>query len=214
MSEKNIKDFIEFLKTRLLSELPGIESHKKMAPRLNQDFFRTFKPTSSAKESAVLVPLFFNNGTLEILFTLRSENISHSGQISFPGGRCEVGESHELTALRETHEETGIGSQHIQIIGKMSQLYVPPSKNIITPIVGLIDSDITTIANIDEVQEIFYIPFEHFTSGEYFRTEEWDFSGTNVDVPFWDVHHSTPLWGATAMMLHELIDLWEEFRNN
>ncbi len=206
-----MQEFIEFLKDRLKLELPGINSHRKMAPILDEKLFRSFKVQRDAKDSAVMVPLILLESELSILFTLRSKNISHSGQISFPGGRCENNETYERTAMRETFEETGVNEDKFEIIGRLSDLYVPLSNSLIHPIVGLIKKEFIYKANQDEVAEIFQVSFEKFLDKEFYKEEFWDFNGVNVKVPFWNVHNSKPLWGATAMILQELIDIYREF---
>jgi len=198
---------INFLRKRLLKPLPGVEFQKLMAPTTPKDFFRTFKPSPSAHKSAVMVLLVKNDKEINLLLTLRSKNISHSGQISFPGGRCEDGESVEQAALRETFEETGIKPDLINIIGKLSDLFVPPSDNLITPIVAFTEIMPDVIVNHEEVEEVFYIPLANLFGDELKRLEEWDFNGINVNVPLWDVHPTTPLWGATAMIISELLEI-------
>jgi len=209
--ENNNYLFIDFLKKRLKEPLPGLESQKMMAPTTPKDFFRSFKPTKTAQQSAVMVLLVEDSGINNLLLTLRSMNISHSGQISFPGGRCENGETVESAALRETLEETGIDINKIKIIGKLSDLFVPPSDNIITPVVGYTSEKLSIKANRDEVDEVFFVPFANLIGDEYKRDEEWDFNGIKVKVPIWDIHNTTPLWGATAMILAELIYISKEF---
>ena len=154
----------DFLNSRLKSDLPGAKAHIKMAPfgdleRLNNNIARP-----DAKHSAVLLLI---NEQMELLFTLRSSKLrKHSGQISFPGGRSEEGETYEETALRETEEEVGIKSSNIELLGRMSGLYVPPSNNIIQPIIGRIPNKIDLVLNPDEVDEAFYVPLESFLSEE------------------------------------------------
>ncbi len=206
---KNSSNFIVFLKERIKMDLPGIEAHKLMAPKIGNDYYRSFKTEKDAYKSAVLVLFVRINDKLHILFTLRSQNISHSGQISFPGGRAEFNETDEVTALRETKEEVGI-SKDIEIIGRLSTLFVPPSKSLIIPIVGYMDYPPEISVNSDEVQEAFTIPFDYFLTNDYLKREVWNFNGKDVEVPFWNIH-TTPLWGATAMILMELIEISKEF---
>lgn len=211
-TENKINSFIEFLTQRLKMPMPGLDAHKKMAPITGKDFFRTFKPSESANQSAVLLLLINNKNGIQILFTLRSKNISHSGQISFPGGRSENAETPEMTALRETREEIGIQTEKISILGEMSPLFVPPSDNIIIPVVGYSDISHEFIPNYDEVQEVFLVPLEKFHQEEFKKIQTWNFNNIDVDVPFWDVHPTVPLWGATAMILTEFLALYEEFK--
>jgi len=156
-------DFIEILKKSDKSILKGKESHYKFAPLIDGEHFRTFTPSPDAYHSSVLLLLRENNGKIQILFTLRSYNISsHRGQISFPGGRVEIGESFVDTALRETTEEIGIHPESIEIIRELSTLYVPPSNAIIHPFVGVLKHSVDLVVNCDEVEEAFWIDLDYF----------------------------------------------------
>ena len=215
MNNKEAKpEFIDFLSSSVSIELPGQEAHKKMAPILEDKIFRSFKKSKSAKPSAVLILLSGNtDDTLSILFTLRSKNINHSGQISFPGGRIEKDESATEAALRETEEEVGIDRKVIRYVAMLSTLYVPPSDSIIQPVVAYIENIPELKLSHDEVEEAFLIPLNKFIDETHFRKEPWNLNGLDIDVPFWDMHHSTPLWGATAMILSELIELFNIYQN-
>ena len=150
------------------------------------------------------------NKEFSVLFTLRSSNLySHRGQISFPGGRAERNENPVAAALRETWEETGIEAKDIRIIGKLSELYVPPSNAIITPIVGFINPLPLLKINSDEVETAFLIKLSSLIGTV--KREIWNFKGQDVDVPFWDVGQKVPLWGATSMILSELLGIYKEF---
>lgn len=213
MSVNNPKYFIEFLKERTLRKLPGLEAHKIMAPIVGDEFFRTFVPTENAFESSVLILLVLNDiGNLDVLFTLRTNNLdSHAGQISFPGGHSESGESDIDTAIRETYEETGIAINKSDIIGKLSRLFVQPSNSIINPFIAFTTSKPDLSINKDEVEEAFFVSFDYFLGSKNVKKEYWNIKGTKILVPFWDLGKKTPLWGATAMILSELIRLYEEF---
>ncbi len=212
MKNKNkINLFIDFLKDRLNKPLPGIEVQKIMSPVAGKDYFRTFEPSETAQKSAVLALLSKQGNTLQLVFTLRSNNISHSGQISFPGGKYEDFETAEMTALRETREEIGISTDNIILLGRLSGLFVPPSDTIITPVVGYTENISGINLNNNEVEEVFFVPFDKFIGEQNKKNEVWDFNGIDVKVPFWDIHPTTPLWGATAMILMELITLYDEF---
>ncbi len=216
IKEKTL-ELINFLKKRLKSNLPGLDSQIKMAPFSNGAPIRGFKAPEEARPSAVLAPLFLDpvNDNLSLIFTLRSSSLNkHKGQISFPGGRAENNETSEQAALREAMEEIGLESDNVDIIGRLSDLYVPPSNAKITPVVGFIKQLQPYKINFAEVEEIFSVPVKDFLNGERFKLETWNFNGQDVEVPFWNIHNSTPLWGATAMILRELIDLIEEFYTN
>jgi 8-oxo-dGTP pyrophosphatase MutT (NUDIX family) len=213
LTKSDLNKYTEYLRNKLRNQLPATEAHKQMSPVVGEDFFRTFRPSRSAKKSAVLLPVFLDSSDcLKIIFTLRSKNLgNHRGQISFPGGHAEPGESPFETALREANEEIGLELQSVTIAGKMSTLYVPPSDAIITPIVGLMESEPETVLNPDEVEEAFSLPLNIFRGSLHLKREVWDFSGAKVEVPFWDVHRRTPLWGATAMILKEFLIVSEDF---
>lgn len=205
----NKLQFFDLLENRLKNDLPGAKAHIKMAPFGDLERLNNNIPRPDAKKSSVLLLI---NEDLELLFTLRSSKLrKHSGQISFPGGRADEGETTEETALRETEEEVGIHSTHINLLGQMSGLYVPPSNNIIQPVIGRIPKGIDLTLNPDEVEEAFYVPLDNFMTDEKLKTKNTVFNGKPFAYPYWDVHHTVPLWGATAIIMSELIYLVNEF---
>ena len=132
---------IDSLKIQLEKELPGYEAQHTMAPKLryNKRDFNTDK--SNARLSSVLIPLYLKNNKLVTVLTQRPEYDGvHSKQVSFPGGRKEK-EDFDIrqTALREAQEELGIEPKHVNVLGQLSELYIPPSKSLVTPIVGYSD---------------------------------------------------------------------------
>jgi 8-oxo-dGTP pyrophosphatase MutT (NUDIX family) len=210
----NPTNLIDFLKKRLMIELPGFESHKKMFPTQKGIPFRTVKATKDAKKSAVLLLIAIEDRTnrISILFTLRSNKLKkHSGQISFPGGKCDENESFEETALRETYEEVGIPKKNIEVLGELSEIFVPPSNNIIKPIVGTCSGIPKLIINPDEVEEAFFIELGDLLLPEKIKVKESNFANFGkADVPYFDIHQEVPLWGATAIILSEFLDLINE----
>lgn len=204
--------FIRFLAQRIKDPLPGIAAQLKMAPTpVKNGPRRQLDAPENATQSSVLVLLFPDkNEDLNLILTLRNKNIDHGGQISFPGGRSEPGESTAETALREAEEEIGIPPADIQIIGMLSHLYVSKSNNHVTPVVGYIDALPELKLNTAEVDEAFSVPLESLVSRQNLTTEHWDLRQYTYKVPYWDIHR-VPLWGATAMMLSELVELYREF---
>jgi 8-oxo-dGTP pyrophosphatase MutT (NUDIX family) len=134
----NLHPFYHFLKERTRSELPGRDAQMKMSPvPLDPDFVLPGDGSESAHPSGVLIPLFPGcDKQLRAVFTLRTNNIRHAGQISFPGGRREGEESLEETALRETEEEIGVGRSEVTLAGSITPLYLHRTDNQITPFVG------------------------------------------------------------------------------
>lgn len=207
--------FHKYLQSRLNHSLPGRKAQKKMAPYpvRGKNSQRNYEPAhDDFRNSSVLVPLITWEDHIEILFTLRTQSINHGGQLSFPGGGKEGDETIEETALREAHEEIGLLPEHVETIGRLTPLYVGHSDNMVTPVVGLLKNRQSFTPNPNEVDEIITVPLHDFVKPDKFVAEEWKLRDTPYHVPFWKIHH-VPLWGATAMMMSELVELYKEFLN-
>lgn len=208
--------FIEHLRTRLQDSLPGYEAQQKMQPIPSDQLGSYNRPEApqsvTYRNSSVLVPILMWPQEPALLFTVRTAGIKHGGQISFPGGGQEGNESHEETAIREAHEEVGLHPDNVEVIGRLSPLYVDHSNNLVTPVVSLILKEQTFTANPNEVDQIFDVPFSLLASDSTRVTEEWDLRKRLYTVPFYDVHQ-VPLWGVTAMLISELVELYREFEN-
>ncbi len=190
------------------NELPGIEAHSLMAPKIGDKIYRNMKAPAGVIRSAVLIPIVRRADSFDILFTQRSKKLlHHSGQISFPGGRIETGETPIDAALRETYEEIGIDRGQISIISQLSDLYVEPSNNLIFSFVGEISSPYELSISVDEVERVIPYPFEFFLNKDNRKHQNRQINGIDIQVPFWDIGADEPLWGATAMILSELIEI-------
>jgi len=169
------------------------------------------RPRRSAAEdirnSAVMILLTEGATELDMVFTLRSTKLrSHSGQISFPGGRIDAGETPQEAALRETREEIGVPESRIEVFGNLSKIHVPPSNSDIHPFVGY-TKEKPIIGSPDEVEEVFTAPFSYVTDPKNIKSMSRQFDGTDYEVPYIDVHPRVPLWGATAIILAELMEM-------
>lgn len=209
--------FISFLEHRLTKPLPGYDGQRRMAP-FAKTIYEPPTDIDTYKQSAVLALLFNNHERtfdaehLEILLTVRSSELkNHSGQISFPGGRSDAGETIRETALRETCEEVGVKREHITLLGDLTPLYVPVSRSMIYPVIGFHEGKPETRANAGEVEEIFSVTIADLLNPANIDRKPWVVLGREVEVPFWNVGKQTPLWGATAMMIAEIVTLYEEF---
>jgi 8-oxo-dGTP pyrophosphatase MutT (NUDIX family) len=209
--------FIDFLAQRLTNTdhtpLPGYAGQQRMAP-FQQEIYEPPTDITAYKHSAVLALLVQRTDAddLEFLFTLRSSDLkNHSGQISFAGGRSEGTETVIETALRETWEEIGVPAEQIRILGGITPLYVPVSQSMIHPIVGFHVGEPMMHLNPDEVEEVFFVPITEFLKPERIDRKPWTVLGREVMVPYWNVHPVVLLWGATAMMVAEILTLYEEF---
>jgi len=186
----------------------------RMAPS-PRDGSRSYRlsPEDKANESSVMILLFTGQENhIKTVLTLRTDSITHGGQISFPGGVSEPGEHAVETALREMEEEIGISHQLVSVAGKISRLYLQPSNNMITPVIGFHKNQPKMSVNPAEVREAFTVSLDNLLSEEYLVREPWELRDKTYEVPFWNVH-KVPLWGATAMMMSELLELYREFLN-
>jgi 8-oxo-dGTP pyrophosphatase MutT (NUDIX family) len=217
--------FIQFLDHRLNKPLPGIRAQLKMAPKpsAGKTSKRQMTPPLNAQKSGVLALLHpaplsntsTTNSIVElddicIVITHRSEDIDHSGQLSFPGGKSGPHETAVETAKREAFEEIGIKPNLVHTLGKLSGLYIQNSNNFVHPVVGWIDHYPNFTINPAEVQEAFSIPLIDLISDNFRKREYWTIRNYRLHVPFWDIHN-VPLWGATAMMVSELVHLCKEY---
>ncbi len=193
--------------------LPGKEAHLKLAPEPRViTLIKEQAPPATAKESAVLVLLTppdnirnHNIGEWRVLFIKRNTYYGvHSGQIAFPGGKCEEYDNdYHSTACREAYEEMGIERNKIEIIGSLTKLYVPPSNFTIYPTLAINNSVKEFSADPREVSEYMQIPLKYFdpSKAERCRVQagpyEW------VHAPGYKIDGNI-IWGATAMIISEL----------
>ncbi len=215
MAPLSTPPFISFLKKVLENnDLPGLEAQMKMAPiplGKSKHRRRIIAP-DDAHASSVLVLLFPDQQDgLKVILTLRNRQIHHGGEISFPGGRAEYKETPVETALRETKEEIGIASGTISVIGRLSNIYVEVSNNNIIPVVGFLDHPPSFALYSGEVEDAFSIPLETLMIKDKFVVENWTLHDSPFRVPYWNVYR-VPLWGATAMILNELLAIYRMFK--
>lgn len=158
-----------------------------------------------------MILLFQENSEIKITFIKRTEYEGvHSGQISFPGGMKESSDRGLLhTSIRETSEETGIDGEDINILGEISPLFIPVSNFEVKPFVGYLKHTPEFHPDPVEVDHMIIIPLRHFLKKENLKKEKWNLSGEGVWVPFYSFKNYR-IWGATAMILSEFLDIIEE----
>lgn len=155
--------------------------------------------------SAVLAALWEEDGEARVLLTRRTAWLrSHSGQVAFPGGRVEPGESLAEAALREAQEEVGLDPTAVELIGRLSRMHTISSGAGIHPFVGLLPGRPSLEANPDEVDRVFDAPLGELMAEGVFHEEIWGVADTERSIYFFDVAGET-VWGATARMLYELL---------
>lgn len=202
---------ITFLHQRLQQPLPGAASHMKMAPAHRMAEFEGIRDKDfNPRLSAVLVVLFHEDENLKMVFIRRGEYVGiHSGQMAFPGGRYEESDSDlRETAMREVEEELGIPRDSYEIIGHLSDLYVPPSNFLVRAYVAYTHQRPAYQPDPREVQEVIEVNLSHFFNHENVKVKDFPAhnSVNNTSAPYYDVD-GVVIWGATAMMLRELVDL-------
>lgn len=176
-----------------------------MAPLSRRQPSRASVQAKDCREAGVLA-LFYpdENRNPQLLLTKRPEAMNkHAGQVAFPGGRRESGESLEETALRETEEEVLIPIGNVDLVGALTSLYIPPSNFCVHPFVGTIDYTPDLSVRTEEVAEIFGMPPAHLIKREARTTMKMDVGGAERDIPYF-AFNGQVVWGATAMMLAEL----------
>jgi 8-oxo-dGTP pyrophosphatase MutT (NUDIX family) len=156
------------------------------------------------REAAVLMPIFEKKGEPCFLLTRRTQEVqTHKGQISFPGGMRENGEDLAQTALRETHEEVGIQSHEIEILGRFHD-YISITDYRVTPFAGFLSKPFTTTPQAHEVAEVIHVPIRIFLDPSRLRVEKQIIRGQEEDVYFYS-YKTYQIWGLTARMIKDFL---------
>jgi 8-oxo-dGTP pyrophosphatase MutT (NUDIX family) len=158
------------------------------------------------KPAAVLIGLVERDEGLGVILTRRSDTMrSHTGQVAFPGGRCDPGETPWQTALREAEEEIGLNKSHVSLAG-LSTPYRTGTGYHVIPVVGFVTPGFELKANPDEVADIFEPPFGFLmdpTNHEEHNRETPAGDWRRFYAMTWEDRF---IWGATAGMLRALYD--------
>ena len=150
------------------------------------------------RASAVLIPLFYNQGQCHVLFTERSDEVNfHKGQVCFPGGTQESSDSSLLqTALREIEEEISLKAKDVEILGELDDSLTLTSNYVISPFVAFIPHPYPFKADGREIKEIFSVPLSFLMDEANFRQDSYDYE-----------YEGHIIWGATARILRQFVDL-------
>jgi 8-oxo-dGTP pyrophosphatase MutT (NUDIX family) len=190
------------IRAALQKPLPGIAAQIKLAPQARIESLRA-TPPADARPAGVLILLYQHEGVWHFPLMKRTDDgLTHSGQISLPGGSQEAGESLQETALREACEEIGAACTAVEVLGQLSTLYIPPSNFLVTPTVGYVDQRPDFHCDPREVAELIEVPLSTLFDPQVVKREPWTLRGTTVEVPFYQIGPHK-VWGATAMILSE-----------
>jgi 8-oxo-dGTP pyrophosphatase MutT (NUDIX family) len=159
------------------------------------------------RPSAVLCALFAEDDQGHVILTRRSSKLrSHTGEVSFPGGRMERGESALDAARREAYEEVGLDPASVSPVGRLSSLTTSLSPAPITPIVATLAGRPRLVPNPDEVDRVFTVALVDLVDPDVHHSELWKWTdGVERRIDFFELEGDT-VWGATARMLSELLD--------
>ncbi len=200
-----MNDIIYNLKS---NELRGLEAHAKMSP---VDLSKYRLPTNNYKKASVMLLLYPKNNELHLCYMKRQEieGDKHSGQISFPGGQMEDSDNNnfEHCALRECEEEIGVSRNDIEIIKPLSPMYVFVSNFMVHPFIGYSSFTPSFELQTSEVKNIIEVPLSYLQNPNIIGRTNIHIRNTVMkDVPYYDIFGDI-LWGATAMMTSEFLDL-------
>lgn len=202
---------IPALQEQLSQPLPGISAQMEMAVGSRRAF-----PSipANAKKAAVLCLLYPKNAAWHIVLMQRvstNPKDRHSGQMSFPGGKLESTDaSYEQAALRETEEEVGIPQTAISLLGKMTPLYIPVSNFHVHPFVGVLEDTPTFQPEWQEVKEVVEMPLSLLLNDTTRQLTDISIRGHTIkEVPYFNIFGKI-VWGATAMMLSEFVEVVRE----
>ena len=173
----------------------------RLEPRPNPE------PGPGDRLAAVLLPVL---GGSELVFTRRTEHLPrHAGEISFPGGLAHEGDADlEATALRETHEELGVAPGRIRLLGALTPVHTFVSAILIVPFVGMLEAEEAFTPDEGEIAQVLRYPLSELDAAQ--TTVEWPRDGHVYRGLAYPMGDGTTIWGATATILHELLEALRE----
>jgi 8-oxo-dGTP pyrophosphatase MutT (NUDIX family) len=192
---------------RLRSAPPGaLEPHSNPKGDHELQFDGPFRPPAQPpKSAAVLVPIVMHDGEAMVLLTQRAAGLrNHSGQIAFPGGRLDPGETPLDAALREAEEEIGLARRHVRPLGYLDG-YLSASGYHVVPVVGLVSPGFALTLNPHEVAEAFEAPLAFLMDPDNHELHAREWRGRvrqYYAIPFGDRY----IWGVSAGILRNLYE--------
>lgn len=189
---------------RLQLPLPGAAAQRRFEPELS--YGRHGGPaTKGLRPAAVLALLYPRDDRWHLPLTLRPANLAnHASQISLPGGRIEPGESAEGAALRELHEELGVSPGEVQLLGRLTSLVVYSGGFHVEALVGVCWQTPTFDPSPAEVDQLLEVPLDWLCDARSHCLAEQRRFGAAFSAPGF-AWQGLCVWGATAMMLAELV---------
>ena len=209
----NFDELTRFLEKRVQKAMPGDSAHKKMKPRMLNGAPLNMKHATPPRKGGVLILLYEDSGIVRFPLIQRPnyEGI-HSGQMALPGGKFEEEDKNQYqTALREANEEIGINHQEVEILGSLSEFFVAASNFMVLPVIGKIESIPQFVPEEREVHDIVTPPIADLIDPGKLKEKVMTVrNGFELNCPYFDLEGRT-VWGATAMMLSEMVEILKEF---
>ncbi|WP_025763629.1 NUDIX hydrolase [Dyadobacter tibetensis] len=211
MANNSFDIFVKQFSEKLKLPLPGELSHQRMQASSRNKL--NFKPNERTRRSAILILFYPYQNDIYFPVILRPPYDGvHSGQIAFPGGRQEPTDRDLVqTALREAQEEIGLRLNEVKVLGQLSQLFIPPSNFNVLPVVACTPSRPSFYPDPREVADIYEIPFSEIIKQEIIGSSQIIIRGEPVTAPYYKIDNKE-IWGATAMMISELLDVYQTFQ--
>jgi 8-oxo-dGTP pyrophosphatase MutT (NUDIX family) len=163
--------------------------------------------------AGVLAVLFEEDGEARLVFTRRSSSLrNHRGEVSFPGGRLDPGETPVAAALREAYEEVALDPALVTTVGWIHPVLTMVSGSLIMPVLATVEGRPHLVPSPDEVERVFDVSLAELADTSIFHEERWSIPGRRIPgsdddsfaVWFFEVSGEM-IWGATARMIHELL---------
>jgi 8-oxo-dGTP pyrophosphatase MutT (NUDIX family) len=190
-------------RTEFLARLADPERLALASPTASDDAEARMASGAPMRDAAVLVPIIWHDTSPSILLTLRAANLNaHAGQVAFPGGRIERGETAEAAALREAAEEVGLDPSLPQVAGQLPH-HVTGTGYRVTPVVAFLAPPLTLTPQPGEVAAIFEMPLATLFNPGAPERQRAEWRGRMREYWVWP-HPEHLIWGATATMLLSL----------
>ena len=194
------------LRSAFRTPLPGADAHRLLAPQPRPGWRPGVVP-AHATPAAALVLLYPLDDAPHVLLTVRAGRLGkHAGQVSFPGGLIDAGESVREAALREAFEEVGLDPAAVRVAGALSPLYITVSNFAIHPVAGVAESTPRLRPSAAEVARLLPAPLAALADPANLRRGTRWRGDLPCDVPYFEVRNER-VWGATAMVLAELLTM-------
>ena len=204
-----IEHLKEYLSCRFTKPLPGLRAQLPLEPAMSYGRHRGPAP-SYARRASVMLLLHIGGDGISVPMVQRRDDLAfHPGEIGFPGGGLEEGESWEQAALRECFEETGITAEQVELFGILTPIYVFGSTNLVMPVLGIGRRPAEYRIDKSEIQKVIDVPLKSVRP-DCVGTTERRLAGMFREVPCFFVDDAE-IWGASAMILAELSALMSDF---